>query len=262
MANMNDLKDLLKHDIDDIYSAEEQILEALPAMVSKSQNELLKKALEDHLKVTEEQKNRLDRVKALLTEGEEQNQSNKGFLSGLFSGTHKCKAMEGIIDEGQKVMGEDMDAEVMDAAIIGCAQKVEHYEITSYGTARAYAEELGLNEVASLLETTLNEEYDADDRLTELAVGNINKKAEGESGNMRRSARRESSGSERNKENNKQNGNAKKASDTKKAAPQKKAAPKKSAPKKAVAEKAAPKKASPKKAAPKKAAKKSAKARG
>lgn len=261
MANMNDLKDLLKHDIDDIYSAEEQILEALPAMISKSQNELLKKALEDHLKVTEEQKNRLDRVKNLLMEGEEQNKSNKGFLSGLFSGTHKCKAMAGIIDEGQKVMSEDMDAEVMDAAIIGCAQKVEHYEITSYGTARAYADELGLNEVASLLETTLDEEYDADDRLTELAVGTINKKAESGSGKMRRSASRESSRSEGNKENKRSNSNAKKTSNAERSAPQKKAAPKKSAPKKA-AKKAAPKKASPKKAASKKAAKKSAKAGG
>lgn len=241
MEKLQSLKDLVKHDIDDIYSAEEQILEALPAMIEKAQNPALKKILEDHRNVTEEHKNRLDRVKQLLNEGnEESGNSGGGFLSNLFGGGQKCKAMQGIIEEGQKVMAEDMNEEVMDAAIIACAQKVEHYEITSYGTLRAYTEELGLQEVTKLLEQTLNEEYDADDRLTELATGKVNLKAEG-----RRITQN----------NRKGDKSAKNASEP----AAKKSAPKKAAPKKATAKKAAPKKA-PKaaKSAPKKAAKKAA----
>jgi hypothetical protein len=105
-----------------------------------------------------------------------------GFLSGIFGsnkegGTH-CVGTEGMIKEGKKMMGEDMAPEVMDAAVIACAQKIEHYEICGYGTARAYAEELGMTEVERLLRTTLDEEYAADDLLTRLAVGKLNQKAE------------------------------------------------------------------------------------
>lgn len=251
MEKMQDLKDLLKHDIEDIYSAEEQILESMPKMIEKVQNESLKKILEDHAKVTEEHKSRLDKVKQLLSEQNEQAEENasqkKGFLSSLFGSTQKCKAMAGIIEEGEKVMGEDMDPEVMDAAIIACAQKIEHYEICSYGTLRAYATELNLNEIAGLLEQTLNEEYDADDKLTAIAVGKINEQAEGESARQRRQRLLPSSKSA-------------KDSSTKKAAkkPVPKKAAKKAAPKK-VAKKSSPKKAALKKAAPKKVAKKAAK---
>src|SRR5215213_7270553 len=87
--------------------------------------------------------------------------------------------MEGIIREGKKVLDEPMEPKVVDAAVVACAQKIEHYEICGYGTARAYARELNLREVADLLEQTLNEEYEADDRLTELAVGRLNEEAEG-----------------------------------------------------------------------------------
>lgn len=179
---MINLKDLLRHEILDLYSAEEQIIEALPKMVDKANNAELKKALSEHLRVTENQKNRLDEVKTLM--GEEQefegSENKKGFFSRLFggSGGEKCKGTEGLIKEGEKMMGEDMTPEAMDAAIIGGAQKIEHYEICGYGTAAAYARELGLSNIAGLLQQTLNEEYFADDLLTQLAVGKLNIKAE------------------------------------------------------------------------------------
>lgn len=183
MEKMIDLKDLLKHEIQDLYSAEEQIIEALPEMVEKARNPELKKALREHHKITEQQKKRLDKVKQLLGDEDEDSggEQSGGFFSNLFGGGeagHKCKGMEGLIKEGQKIMGLDMTEEVSDAAIIAAAQKIEHYEICGYGTAKAYARELDLGEVAELLEDTLNEEYEADDRLTDLAVGGLNEEAQ------------------------------------------------------------------------------------
>ena len=183
MEKMNDLKDLLKHEILDLYSAEEQIIEALPLMIEKAQNKDLKGALNNHLKITEEQKKRLDKIKQLVTDEKkpEQEDEKKGFFSRLFSGTEgkqKCRGMEGLIDEGKKIMAEDISPEALDAAIIGCAQKIEHYEISGYGTAKAYAKELQLEDVEKLLDETLAEEYEADKRLTELAVGRLNTQAE------------------------------------------------------------------------------------
>jgi ferritin-like metal-binding protein YciE len=182
MEKMINLRDLLKHEILDLYSAEEQIIEAVPAMIDKAQNSNLKKALQQHLKITEEQKKRLDKVKQLISEEEGQQtegagEEKKGFFSRLFGSSdekEKCKGMEGLIDEGEKIMNEDISPEALDAAIIASAQKIEHYEISGYGTARAYAKELNLKEVERLLEQTLNEEYEADDRLTALAVGGLN----------------------------------------------------------------------------------------
>ena len=184
MEKMIDLKDLLKHEVLDLYSAEEQIIAAMPAMIDKAGDSRLKKSLQEHLKVTEKQKTRLDKVKKLLSDGrsEESNGNGQGFFSSLFGGvsggSQKCKGMEGLISEGEKMMGEDMTAEVLDAAIIASAQKIEHYEICGYGTARAYARQLKLGEVAELLEETLDEEYEADDRLTDLAIGSVNEEAE------------------------------------------------------------------------------------
>ena len=183
MEKMTDLKDLLRHEIEDLMSAEDQMIEALPGIAEKANNSQLKKALRDHLRVTEQQRKRLDEVQKLLEPGE-QASSGEGESKGLFArlfggGGHKCKGMEGLITEGEKVMGEDMNPEVLDAAIIACAQKMEHYEITGYGTAKAYARELNLREVERLLDQTLNEEYDADDLLTMMAVGKSNMEAEG-----------------------------------------------------------------------------------
>lgn len=174
---MNDLKDLLRHEIMDLASAEQQIIEALPAMIEKASNDQLKNALSDHLRVTEQQKTRLEKVQELLEEGQPQAEDT-GLLSRLFKSNVKCRAMKGLIEEGEKVMDEDMSPEVMDAAIIACAQKIEHYEISSYGTTRTWARELGLEQVARLLEETLNEEYGADDLLTMLAESKVNQEAE------------------------------------------------------------------------------------
>jgi ferritin-like metal-binding protein YciE len=194
MEKMKGLKDLLIHEIQDLYSAEEQIIEAMPLMIEKAKDGKLVSALKEHLKITEQQKKRLDEVKQLLsgdTESEGSSEAgNKGFFGGFFGFSNEkqvCRGMQGLIEEGQKVMGEDMDPKVLDAAIIGCAQKIEHYEICGYGTARAYARELELGDVAERLEETLDEEYEADDRLTDLAVGGLNEEAE--TGNLRRSGR-------------------------------------------------------------------------
>lgn len=179
MATLLNLRDLLQHEIEDLYSAEEQIIEALPKMVDKASDRDLKAALTEHLKVTKQQKVRLDKVQQLLKKGTEENTEQKGFLERMFGGSTKCKGTEGLIKEGEKMMGEEMGSKVMDAAIIASAQKIEHYEISGYGTARAYATQLGLTEVAGLLETTLNEEYKADDALTTLALSKVNVEAQG-----------------------------------------------------------------------------------
>ena len=173
MDKMLDLRDLLQHEIDDLYSAEEQIIEALPKMMEKATNPALRQALNQHLQVTKGQKTRLDKVKKLL----ESENKEPGLLEKIFGGS-KCKGTEGLIKEGEKLMGENMDSKVRDAAIIASAQKIEHYEISGYGTARAYAMQLGLTEVEELLTATLNEEYEADDSLTALAFFDVNLQAE------------------------------------------------------------------------------------
>ena len=175
MENMNQLWDLLRHEIKDLYSAEKQIIEALPKMIEKANNKLLKKTLQQHLDVTEKQRGRLDDVLEQL--GEQGDEETSGVL-GMFKGNEKCLGMEGLIKEGEKLMKEDMSPEVSDAAIIAAAQKIEHYEISSYGTARAFAQELNLSQVEYLLQQTLDEEYEADDLLTELEALVIHSEAD------------------------------------------------------------------------------------
>jgi ferritin-like metal-binding protein YciE len=179
MPEMKNLQSLLKHELEDLYSAEEQIINALPKMIENAQDRLLKKSLNEHLVVTHKHVTRLDQVKKMLGEDKKE---DMGLFQRLFSGngSHKCEAMKGLIKEGEKLMSEDMEQGVLDAAIIAACQKIEHYEISSYGTARAYALQLGLNKIVKLLEETLNEEYEADDLLTELAVGKVNLEANGE----------------------------------------------------------------------------------
>lgn len=178
MEKMNDLQDLLKHEIQDLVSAEDQILEAMPAMIEKASDKKLKNSLQQHFKITQQQRKRLDQVQKLMVGNAENSEENSGLLKRLFKGKHHCKGMSGIIEEGKKIMAEDINSDVMDAAIIGASQKIEHYEICGYGTARAYAEELGMREVERLLLQTLNEEKDADVLLTELAVSRLNREAE------------------------------------------------------------------------------------
>lgn len=256
MEKMNDLKALLQHEVEDLISVEDQIIEAMPAMIEKVQNNNLKKALQQHLSITEKQRTRLDQVKELVSGKGQEGEESKSFFTGLFeaiSSGEKCKGMEGIISEGQKIIKADMDADVKDAAIIAAAQKIEHYEICGYGTARAYAMQLDMKEAESLLRQTLNEEYAADDLLTKLAYSDINEKAE----TTDDSAAAEKGGSQKNINRSNKTAAAKKSGQSKKGgnaaiaseAP-KKAAPKKSA---AKAENSQPKKAAAKSAAPKKA---------
>ncbi len=175
MDTMNDLKDLLKHDVRQLQSVEEQIIEALPAMIEKAQNPRLKQALQQHLDVTRTQRDRLDDVEQLLGGN---NETDGGVFSGLFETGVKSKGMAGLIDDGQKILALDMNPAVKDAAIICAAQKIEHVEIAGYGTAKTYAEQLGLTDVAQLLQRSLLEEHDADDLLTTLAEGSVNQNAE------------------------------------------------------------------------------------
>lgn len=159
---MKNLEELLEHEVQDLYSAESQLVEALPKMAKAANDSKLKKAFEDHLDETKHQKKRLEKVAELL---------------GIDPEGEKCKGMEGLIMEGDKMIKEDADPEVKDAGLIGAAQKVEHYEISGYGTARQFAEMLGKKEVANLLSESLEEEKDADETLTDLAVEKINKMA-------------------------------------------------------------------------------------
>jgi ferritin-like metal-binding protein YciE len=177
MEKMKDLKDLLKHEVEDLMSAEQQIIDSLPEMIDKANNQQLKTGLQKHLQETEVHKTRLEEVLEMLDQNKEPNEE-KGFLAGLFSTEKFCKGMQGLIKEGQKIINADMNPQVVDAAIIACAQKIEHYEICAYGTTRAYASELRFPKISSLLEQTLKEEYAADDLLTSLAMGGLNQKAE------------------------------------------------------------------------------------
>lgn len=178
MKKIIDLKDLLKHEILDLYSAEEQIIEALPEMIEKTNDARLKESLSNHLIVSKAHKDRLDLIKKSIMDDEEE--ENTGFFSNLFGGSDSVtsRGVEGLIKEAGKIMNEEMTIEAMDAAIIASLQKIGHYEIAGYGTARAYALELKLDSITTELGATLSEVYDADRSLTKLAVGQVNPDAE------------------------------------------------------------------------------------
>lgn len=159
---INSLQELLVEELKDLYSAEAQLLKAMPKMVKKAQHPELKKAFETHMRETEGQVKRLDQVFQILQE------KSKG---------KKCLAMEGLVNEAKEHMSEDMDDDTMDAALIGMAQKIEHYEIAGYGTARTYAKLLGHKDVQRLLQQTLDEEGKTDKLLTQLAESSINLEA-------------------------------------------------------------------------------------
>jgi ferritin-like metal-binding protein YciE len=156
---LNTLEDLLLHELKDLYSAENQLLKALPKMAKAADHEDLRAAFEEHLEQTEGQVDRLDQIAELLGKK----------LTG-----HTCKAMKGLIEEGSELISEDAHPAVKDAGLIGAAQRVEHYEIAGYGTARTLAEHLGHDEIVELLEETLAEEKETDVKLTELAESSIN----------------------------------------------------------------------------------------
>jgi ferritin-like metal-binding protein YciE len=158
----NPLEELLVDELKDIYSAESQIVKALPKMAKAASAPELKRAFERHLEETRRQVERLDQI------GDE--------LEIKLTGK-KCKGMEGLIEEGKEIMQEDLDEHAIDAGLIGAAQKVEHYEIAAYGTARTHAGMLGYNKIARLLQQTLSEEAATDKKLTQLADTVINAEA-------------------------------------------------------------------------------------
>jgi ferritin-like metal-binding protein YciE len=157
------LEDLLIDQLKDLYSAETQLIQSLPKIAKSVNNPELKTSIEEHLEQTRQQKDRIDQMFR--------------HLQGGTPGGKKCVGMEGILQEGNELLTENMAPEVHDAAIIAAAQKVEHYEISGYGTAATYADMLGHKEVAQLLKETLNEEEQTDKKLTKLAKTNINLQA-------------------------------------------------------------------------------------
>lgn len=162
---MKSLHDLLVEELKDLYSAENQLVKALPKMAKAATAPELREAFESHLEETNGQVERLEQIFKGLEE------SPKG---------KKCAAMEGLIEEGSEIISENEKSSVLDAGLICAAQKVEHYEIASYGCVRTFAQLLGLEDVAELLQETLDEEGAADKKLTELAESIINVEAQGE----------------------------------------------------------------------------------
>jgi len=160
---IDSLRTLLEEELKDIYSAEKQLLKALPKMAKKATSPELKGALQEHLEVTKRQVERLEDVFESL---------------GKPAKAKTCKAMQGLVEEATEIMEEDAEDAVMDAGIIAAAQKVEHYEIASYGTVRTWARLVGADEAAELLQETLDEESDADERLTQLAESVVNPQAD------------------------------------------------------------------------------------
>lgn len=154
MPKLNTLEVLLAHEIKDLYSAETQLVKALPKMAEAAASEELQEAFNNHLEETKGQVTRLEEVAELL---------------GITPRGKTCKAMKGLLEEGSETIEEEGEPVVKDLALIGAAQKVEHYEIAGYGTARALAEALELDDVVELLQATLDEEEVTDQNLTAIA---------------------------------------------------------------------------------------------
>jgi len=159
---MNTLHDALVDEIKDLFNAEKQMLKALPKLAKNATNPDLQEALESHLAETQEQVGRLEQIFELLDE--------------TARGKH-CAGMAGIVEEGNDMLSEEAEDAVKDACIVAAAQRAEHYEIAAYGTCAAWATALGLEEVAQLLETTLEEEKAADEKLSAIAEAGINEAA-------------------------------------------------------------------------------------
>ena len=152
---LENLRQLFVKELRDLYDAENQITDALPKLIDAAQHHELKNALQQHLSVTQQQISRLDRIFEMLSEK---------------SSGESCKGMKGLIKEGDDIVSAGGDPSTVDAGIISAAQRVEHYEMAGYGTVRTYAELLGQDEMARLLQQTLNEEEEADKTLTQIAA--------------------------------------------------------------------------------------------
>jgi ferritin-like metal-binding protein YciE len=163
---MESLKELLNEELRDLYDAEKQLVKALPKFAKAASNEELKQAFQEHLEITKSHVQRLEQVFDML---------------GQKPKSKPCAAMKGLLEEGQEILNEDASESLLDTAMIGAAQKVEHYEISGYGTVRTLAEKIGLAQAAELLEQTLEEEKEADEKLTEIA-GRVLDEASAEGG--------------------------------------------------------------------------------
>lgn len=156
------LEELLADELKDLYSAENQLVKALPKIAKAVDSPDLRSVFEDHLKQTRKHVERLERICEKLE---------------INPGGRKCVGMEGLIEEGTEILHSEGETEPLEAGVIGAAQRVEHYEIAAYGTARAHARQLGFIEIANLLDKTLQEEKQADDRLTQIAENQVNVQA-------------------------------------------------------------------------------------
>jgi ferritin-like metal-binding protein YciE len=176
-VKQKNLKEVFMDELRDLYSAEQQLIKALPKMAKAADSKDLRKGFEDHLEQTKQHDRRLETV-----------------LTGLGDPVKgkKCKGMEGIVGEGGEILSDDYEGAVMDAALISAAQRVEHYEIAAYGCVHAYAKLMGESEAASLLEQTLQEEKETNEKLTELS-GKINAEALGAGSSEARSVPKQKS---------------------------------------------------------------------
>jgi ferritin-like metal-binding protein YciE len=162
-SKMSTLEDLYMDLLKDLYSAEKQLVKALPKMAKNAQSPDLQNAFQEHLRQTEGQVERIERIFS------EMGGSPRG---------KKCVGMEGLIEEGNELLKENVEPDVLDAGLIAAAQKVEHYEIAGYGTARAWAQRLGYDQAARLLQETLEEESMANEKLTRIAESHVNMEAQ------------------------------------------------------------------------------------
>lgn len=163
-AHFDSMDELFLHQLKDLYDAELRLTDAIPKLAEKAKSSQLKAAFEDHLRETEKHVERLETIFEQLGQEAER---------------EKCHAIVGLIAEGDDVLNAEGDADVLDAALIAAAQRVEHYEISGYGTARAFAQRLGNAYAAELLQETLDEEAAADEKLTAIAEGSVNPSAVG-----------------------------------------------------------------------------------
>jgi ferritin-like metal-binding protein YciE len=157
---LDSLEDVFVHQLNDLYSAEDQLVEALPKMAEAASNGQLKQAFEHHLQETRDHRDRIQEIFGQL---------------GKRRNGEECKAMKGLVEEGEEVVETSGDSAAKDAALIAAAQRVEHYEIAAYGTARTLAGELGHDDAKDLLDQTLDEESNADKLLTKIATGGLMK---------------------------------------------------------------------------------------
>jgi ferritin-like metal-binding protein YciE len=156
---LTSIQDLYLEQLRDLYSAENQILKALPKMIEAAHTPALKQGFELHLQQTQEQAQRLERIFSRI---------------GQQPGGHTCKAMQGLVAEGEETLSEGKPGPVLDAAMIAAAQRIEHYEMAGYGTAKTLAKQVGDTESVSILEQTLSEEKETDEKLTQIAESQVN----------------------------------------------------------------------------------------